>query len=113
MLILRVDLFYGIAAAVILASGVLRVIWFGKGWNLYLVNGVFLPKMGAFLVLGLISIYPTVLLSRWKTNAVQGTIPPMDGDMLGRVRRVVIVEAAIFVTIPFLAVLMAGGIGSF
>jgi putative membrane protein len=61
VLIRRVDLLYGIAAIVILVSGVMRVIWFSKGWEFYLSNGVFLTKMGAFVVLGLILIYPTVL----------------------------------------------------
>jgi putative membrane protein len=113
VLIRRVDLLYGIAAIVILVSGVMRVIWCSKGWEFYLSNGVFLTKMGAFVVLGLILIYPTVLFLRWGSKAAQGTPPPMAEGAMASVRRVVYLEGAIFVTIPLLGALMARGVGSF
>jgi putative membrane protein len=56
--ILRVDLYYGITAGVLLVVGLLRVLYFEKGATYYFSNGWFLAKLGLFALIGLTSSIP-------------------------------------------------------
>src|SRR5215472_10221432 len=62
----RIDLFYGIAAGLVFLTGLLRFAYFGKGVHFYLGNPVFYIKDGMFLLVALISIYPTVQFLSWR-----------------------------------------------
>ena len=110
-LLARVDLLYLIAAVLALATGVGRLVWFGKGAGFYLHNPVFYLKLALFVAVGLISIPPTMQYLRWmrmlKTGAAEAAA---DFEVL-RARRYVLVELVLFSFIPLLAVLMARGIG--
>ena len=57
------DLVYGICAGLVLAIGVARVLWFGKGAAYYMGNSLFHAKLGLFILVGLLSILPTVVFS--------------------------------------------------
>ncbi len=61
----RIDLWYLIVALATLASGFSRAIWGAKGWNFYAHNPVFWVKISLFVVVGLISIVPTLRFIRW------------------------------------------------
>ena len=61
----RVDLAYGISAGLLLLVGLLRVFFFEKGVNFYMNNPFFWVKMIAFLLVGLLSIDPTIRYIRW------------------------------------------------
>ena len=63
-----VDQVYGIAALTLLAVGALRVFYFEKGWAYYSHSAPFLAKMGLFLAVGLLSIYPTVTFIGWRKS---------------------------------------------
>lgn len=110
-LLARIDLLYLIAAILALATGVARLIWFGKGAGFYLYNPVFYIKLALFVAVGLISVPPTMQYLRWvrmlKTGA--GAVAA-DFEVL-RARRYLLVELVLFAFIPLLAVLMARGIG--
>ncbi len=110
-LLARIDLLYLIAAALALATGVARLVWFGKGAVFYLHNPVFYLKLALFVAIGLISIPPTIQYLRWMrlTKTSAGAVAA-DFEVL-RSRRYVLVELALFALIPLLAVLMARGIG--
>ena len=56
---------YGLTAVLVLAVGVARVIWGGKGWAFYEANPFFWAKVGLFAVIGLISILPTIAFIKW------------------------------------------------
>lgn len=56
---------YGLTAILVLAVGVARVIWGGKGWAFYEVNPFFWAKLAIFTVIGLISVLPTVAFIIW------------------------------------------------
>lgn len=60
----QVDLWYGISAGVLLVAGLLRV-FFEKGVNFYVGNPLFWVKMLLVVVVGVISIYPTVRYIKW------------------------------------------------
>ncbi len=57
----------------VIAVGVGRVIWGGKGWAFYEANPFFWAKMAAFAAIGLLSLAPTRTFLRWgrlaKTDA--------------------------------------------
>jgi putative membrane protein len=110
-LLARIDLLYLIAAILALATGVARLVWFGKGAGFYLYNPVFYIKLALFVAVGLISVPPTMQYLRWvrmlKTGAGEAAA---DFEVL-RARRYLLAELVLFAFIPLLAVLMARGIG--
>ena len=54
------DLVYGISAIVVLITGLLRFAYFGKGMMVYLSNPVFHTKLTLFVIVVILSIYPTI-----------------------------------------------------
>jgi putative membrane protein len=109
--IARADLVYGVCAGLVLATGVLRVMYFGKGSAYYLSNPIFLLKIGLFLVIGLISIYPTVVFLAWRKSIQSNRALTPDDGQIFRLARVIRIELAILISLPLLAALMARGIG--
>ena len=110
-LLARVDLLYLIAAVLALATGVARLVWFGKGAGFYLHNPVFYLKLALFVAVGLISIPPTMQYLRWMRMLKTGAAAVAADFEVLRARRYVLVELVLFAFIPLLAVLMARGIG--
>ena len=110
-LLARVDLLYLIAAVLALATGVARLVWFGKGAGFYLHNPVFYLKLALFVAVGLISIPPTMQYLRWMRMLKTGAASVAADFEVLRARRYVLVELVLFALIPLLAVLMARGIG--
>ena len=109
-LLARIDLLYLIAAVLALATGIVRIVWFGKGAGFYLHNPVFYLKLALFVAIGLISIPPTMQYLRWTRMLKTGAGAAAAFEVL-RARRYVFAELVLFAFIPLLAVLMARGIG--
>ena len=107
----RTDLFYGIAAGLVFLTGLLRFAYFGKGIHFYLGNPLFYVKVGMFLLVALISIYPTVQFLSWRKMLKQDQMPAVDTPRVTRLRSVIRLELGLLLVIPLLAVLMARGIG--
>lgn len=105
--IARVDAVYGMAALTLLAAGF--TLWlggFGKPTVFYSGNWIFHTKISLFLLVGLLSIYPTVFFIRSrKGNPEEVVVVPSKVFWLLRC------ELALLVIIPLLAGLMAKGIG--
>ena len=55
----RIDAWFGIMAALVVAAGVLRVFFGAKGYEYYWVNIFFWAKMALFVGVGLVSVAPT------------------------------------------------------
>lgn len=97
----RLDAGFGATAALVIAVGVGRVLLGGKGWAFYVENPFFWTKMASFLLIGLLSIAPTLLFLRWrKAAAGDRNFAPPAGE-LKRARRWLGVEALLL--IPLLA----------
>jgi putative membrane protein len=109
--ILRIDAVYGIAAAVVLAAGLMRVFYTEKGAAYYFASGTFLLKLALFVVVGLLSIYPTLKFFGWRAALREGRVPPFDAGTAKTVRLLVHTELALLVVILLLAPMMARGIG--
>ena len=104
----RVDLWYGILAALILIVGFSRAVYAAKGWAYYSVNVFFWAKLGTFALVGLLSIVPTVAIIRWRRTLAKDPafVPPV-----ATVRRFLWAEAVLFAFIPVFAAAMARGYG--
>lgn len=106
----RVDQAYGGAAVLLLAAGFARVFWGAKGADFYLDNPVFWTKVAVFVMVGLLSIVPTVRYPRWlKQLKATGRLP--QEAQVESTRRWVGWQLLLFVALPVLAAMMARGIG--
>ena len=102
----RIDGFYGLAALVVIATGLLKVFSYGKTASYYGQNFIFHIKLTLFVVLLIMSIMPTIrfLKARKAADADTVTYPAATGVLLR-------IEMAVLVAIPLLGVLMAHGYG--
>ena len=94
-----------------LIVGLLRVTYFEKGPAYYWHDSYFLLKLSAFVVAGLISIYPTVTFLSWKRELGSGTAPQLSPERTRRVRLCLMLELTAILVILFGAALMARGFG--
>jgi putative membrane protein len=106
--IASLDLWYGILAGAIIVLGFCRAIFAAKGWGYYSHNGFFWAKLATFAGIGLLSLPPTLAFIRWRKAAA----PPSDAE-IGRIRRYLHQELALFVFLPIFAAAMARGYGEF
>lgn len=104
----RIDLAYGVLAGLIVVVGFARAGMAAKGWDYYAHNLFFWAKIGVFLLVGLLSVPPTVAFIRWRRAGVA----PTDRQVKG-VRRFIHYEAALFALLPAFAAAMARGYGQF
>jgi putative membrane protein len=99
------DAVLGISAGVLLAVGLVRVFYFEKGAAYYFQNWAFIAKLALFLLVALLSVYPTVKFLSWRKKAPEaGSIPA--------IRRILHLELVGVMLILLCAALMAKGIGS-
>jgi len=109
--ILRMDAIYGAAAAVLLVVGFLRVFYTEKVPAYYFQNGAFIGKIALFVLVGLLSIYPTVQFLKWRQTVRQNQAPTLHPAVRDRIRMILHLELALLLLIILLAVMMARGVG--
>jgi putative membrane protein len=107
----RIDTAYGVAAAVVVIAGVLRVFFGAKGYEYYIANHIFWTKMALFLIVGLLSIVPTLRYLKWARQLRADSAFRPAAAEIGRMRRYLWAEAAFFLAIPVAAAAMARGYG--
>lgn len=100
---------YGAAAGAVLIVGALRVYYFEKGWQYYLANHAFLTKIGIFVIVGLVSIIPTMEFLRWRKDTRAGNVPKVDAAKIARIRKIVHWELVGLMLMLFFAAWMARG----
>ena len=105
------DIIYGIAGVALLVSGIYRVIKFGQGPDFYTQNPIFWTKIIIFALVGSLSLYPTITYVLWAIPLSKGTLPEVTDKLVSRLRLIINIELVGFASIPFLATLMARGIG--
>ena len=109
--IATIDMVYGLAAGLVLLVGFARVFFGLKGSEFYLQNPVFWAKIAAFIVVGVLSIPPTLLFITWRNKAKTDPSFVPSTNEIASVLRYVKMEAHAFVLIPILAAAMARGYG--
>jgi len=107
----RVDLVFGISAGLLLVIGLLRVFFFEKGVNFYINSPFFWVKMTAFLIVGLISIDPTIRYIRWNKSLSENKPPEISDGEYRRTRLILWLEVIGIVVILLAAPMMARGVG--
>ena len=103
------DLVLGIAAGALLIIGLLRVVFFEKGASYYFHSHAFLTKFALFIVIGLLSIIPTMEFLSWRGAITAGQVPVMDAKRRKRVTAIIRSELAAIVIILLCAAIMARG----
>jgi putative membrane protein len=103
------DAILGIAATVLLVVGLARVFWFEKGAAYYFHSHAFLTKFALFIVVGLLSIVPTLEFLSWRKATKAGQAPAIAAPKLKRVRMILHIELAAIVLILLCAAIMAKG----
>ncbi len=103
------DLVLGIAAGLLLVIGLSRVFFLEKGAAYYWHSHAFLTKFGLFVIVGLLSIIPTMEFLSWRGAIKAGQVPVMDVSRRKRVTMVIHAELAAVVIILLCAAIMARG----
>ena len=109
--VLAVDAAYGVSAGVLLVVGLARVYYFEKGAGYYFHSVPFIAKLSLFILVGLLSIYPTVQFMKWRTTVRRGQAPALADATRRSLRRVIHLELGAVVLILLCAALMARGVG--
>jgi putative membrane protein len=103
------DMVLGMAAGALLVIGLLRVFLFEKGASYYFHSHAFLLKFSLFIVVGLLSIIPTMEFLSWRDAVGAGQVPAISAQKLRRVTAVIHGEIVAIVIILLCAAIMARG----
>ena len=100
-----IDGLFGASAVMVLAAGLL--LWFvvGKPSVFYSHNWIFHAKLTVFVIIALLSIYPTLFFLRNRQKAADEVVVPRKLVMIIRI------ELTLLLLLPLLAALMAHGFG--
>ena len=109
--IIIADVIYGIAGLAILITGILRVKYYGQGGEFYTTNPIFWFKVSLYILIGLISLYPTTTYILWAIPLSKNKLPVISEDLVRRFKLIIMTELVGFAVIPFFATLMSRGIG--
>lgn len=108
--IAKADAGFGIFAVVVLLTGGLRAAFGIKGWAFYAHNPVFHLKIALFVIVGFVSIAPTLAFLRWrKARRVDAAFRIPEREWR-RVRRCLMIELHLIALIPLAAAVMARGL---
>jgi putative membrane protein len=108
----RLDGVYGGVAGLVIVVGLLRIFFGAVDASYYWGNHAFWGKMAAFLIMGLLTIPPTMAIRNWvkASEGVADYAPPV--AEIARSRRFIHLQAGVLVLIPIFAAAMARGYGS-
>lgn len=102
----KLDGLYGLSAVLLVAAGLTLWLGVGKPAEYYTKNPVFHLKLTLAVVIGLISIYPTVFyIKKSRGKDLEAQIPVPSG-----IKKAIILQIALLALIPMLAILAARGI---
>jgi len=106
------DRWYGIFAGVLLIAGFTRAFYFEKGIAFYGHSPFFHLKITLFIVIGLVSIYPTIRFIRWRPDIQAGRAPTVTEAQFKLISRSLAAEMILLVVLLLCASLMANGVGA-
>lgn len=102
------DSIYGLAAVLIVVTGYLRVVAYGKGWDFYAHEPIFWVKLWLLSVMGAASFFPTVQIVKRAVGPPPG---PMSEKLAARMTSIINAELLAIGSIPLAATLMSRGVG--
>tara|TARA_Y100001933_G_scaffold136967_1_gene136055 strand:- start:1016 stop:1507 length:492 start_codon:yes stop_codon:yes gene_type:complete len=109
--IIIADVIYGIAGLAILITGILRVKYYGQGGGFYTSNPIFWVKVSLYILIGILSLYPTITYVLWAIPLSKNKLPVISENLVNRFKLIIMTELVGFAVIPFFATLMSRGIG--
>ena len=101
------DIAYGVTAGLILIVGFVRVFYGAKGSEYYFGNHYFWAKISAFIIVGLISIAPTMRIRDWGRQARRDPAFVAPDDEVAIMRRLMHAEGLFLLLLIMFAVAMA------
>lgn len=104
------DRWFGVFAVVVLVVGFLRVFYFEKGKAFYAASPFFHAKLTLFVLVGLLSIYPTIRFIRWGAQTKQGLAPVVSAIEYRRIMLMLRLELVLLLGMALCASLMARGV---
>lgn len=104
-----IDLIYGLAAIIVLTTGVLRWFVYGKGYDFYMSTPLFHIKLTLFIIMGILSIFPTVKILKWRKQIKRGEEPQITEKGVKKLLMFIRIELLLVAIIPLLAVMIARG----
>jgi putative membrane protein len=106
----RLDLIYFGAAIAVLVTGFLRLVFGAKGPDFYLSAWPVYAKIGLFLLVGIISVTPTLNFIKWRRYLDHDSAWRVPEGEHRRMRKLVMIELHLAGMIPVFAVIMARGL---
>lgn len=105
-----IDAGYGLISMLVLVVGFSRAIWGLKGWEYYSGNPIFWVKIALFIVVGLLSLKPTIAYLSWNKRLREDAayLPP-DAEVRAN-RKWLHMEAGVLFLIPIVAAALARGV---
>jgi uncharacterized membrane protein len=105
------DALYGLSGALLAVTGYFRATEYGKGWEFYSHEPIFWLKLSFLGILGGLSLFPTVTLTKRGIPLFQGEkVEPMSENLAGRMHAVMNAEISALLTIPLAATMMSRGV---
>jgi putative membrane protein len=104
----RLDIIYGGSATLVLVTGIMRM-YLEKGTAYYIHNGPFHALLGVFVVVALLSIYPTVVFLRWRAETRARRGQQLAGGQFKKLQMILRAEMTLMLLAPFFATWMAHG----
>jgi len=104
------DAGFGMSAGVVLVTGALRAVYGVKGWAFYAHNPAFHVKIGLFVLVGLISIAPTLMFLRWRKARRQDASFRVSEPEWKRARLWLMIGLHLVALSPLAAVIMSRGL---
>ncbi len=104
----RLDIVYGGSAVAVLVTGIMRM-FLEKGVAYYNHQIAFHILFGIFIVAALLSIYPTRLYLRWRSDVLAGRGQQLPSAQFRKIQMIVRVEMTLLLLAPFFATWMAHG----
>jgi putative membrane protein len=99
---------YGASAAAVLITGIARM-FLEKGASYYLHDMAFHILVALFVVIGLLSAYPTIVFVRWRGVVGAGQAPQLGPGQFRRIQMILRAEMLLLIIAPLFATGMAHG----
>src|SRR3989344_5065742 len=105
----RVDLIYLVAAIAVLATGLARTYWGGKGFGWNWGQPLLHAKGTLFALIGVMLLMAAFVFIRWKLQLEAGGALPDKAEVRG-IRRWIMAQAHLLLLLPLLGAFLARGI---
>ena len=107
----KIDMIYGLAAVLVLVTGLIRWFWIDpKGAAFFNTNPLFHIKVTLFVIMAIISIFPTLKILKWNRAIKRGEEVVLPDALVKKQLMLIRIQLLLLVIIPLLAVMVAMGV---